>query len=297
MEKRAFASQLFFLHEQHDNISRQIEQDQRILPVVERAVARLRAAAAKHLVNETQFQSQIYTYAQLLSSHAQFLSNFSQVDAQMADILSRLSRYDNLLRHDISEIDQKIAAIDERLTDNARHQKNIVTAMSDGIVTALRVNVGQQVIAGAPLATLLPTGRQLEADLYVTSASIGFLYEGEPVLLRYASYPYQRFGLYRGQVSEITRAPVTLLEKNDEAFASLDEVRKDQHPNHGDVYRLRVVPEQQFVKAYGRLKPLEAGMVVEADIAIDTRPLYQWIFDPVISMRDSISVVSGGLYH
>lgn len=36
-------------------------------------------------------------------------------------------------------------------------------------------------------------------------------------------------------------------------------------------------------------------MEVDADIAIDSRRLYQWIFDPVISMRESIVAISGGL--
>lgn len=62
-----------------------------------------------------------------------------------------------------------------------------------------------------------------------------------------------------------------------------------------DIYRIRVKPDVPYVMAYGEKKPLEAGMAVEADIAIDSRRLYQWIFDPVISMRDSFMNVSGGI--
>ena len=52
---------------------------------------------------------------------------------------------------------------------------------------------------------MLPTGDALQANLYVDSSSIGFIREGAPVLLRYAAFPFQRFGLYQGRVKEITK--------------------------------------------------------------------------------------------
>ena len=136
-----------------------------------------------------------------------------------------------------------------------------------------------------------PADAPLQADLTVTSASLGFIQEGAPVLLRYAAYPYQRFGLYRGTVTEVTRAPVSVLEPG----ASQPDAGKAQ-PDAGPgtaLYRVTVMPRQRYVVAYGEQKPLEAGMEVEADIALDRRPLYQWMFDPLYRLQRGVNAVTG----
>ena len=97
---------------------------------------------------------------------------------------------------------------------------------------------------------------------------------------------------------EITRAPITESQPGKgQQSASGGQDKKDGNggSSGSDLYRIRVKPDLPYIMAYGEKKPLEAGMEVEADIAIDSRRLYQWIFDPVISMRDSIVAISGGL--
>lgn len=296
VEKQSMASQIGYLNQQHKHIGHQLENDARVLPVVEQAVRRMQNAQSQHLVTETQFQSQLYTYAQLLSSHAQFLQSYTDTEGKIADLTSKLLRYDNQLAHDLNEIDKQIADVDKQIAESNGHRNNIILAPDDGILSAVRVNLGQQVSAGTPLVTILPTGHTLEAELYVSSASIGFLREGEPVLLRYDAFPYQRFGLYRGTVSEITRAPVTAGEAGGQQAPSGGGGKKGQDQKPGsDIYRIRVRPDQQFVETYGQKSRLEPGMAVQADIAIDTRRLYQWMLDPVISMKEDFYAISGGL--
>jgi membrane fusion protein len=107
--------------------------------------------------------------------------------------------------------------------------------------------------------------------------------------MRYAAFPFQRFGLYRGVVTEVTRAPVRT---GDDDSASRDAEPKAK-PADG-LYRIMVDPELAYVEAYGERRPLEAGMKVEADIAIETRPLYRYIFDPLKQLQRSVGLVTGG---
>ncbi|NHN84959.1 HlyD family efflux transporter periplasmic adaptor subunit [Acetobacter musti] len=296
VEKQALVNQIRNLQQQHVLTGQQLVNDAKVLPVVEAAVKRMRDAQSAHLVTETQFQSQLYTYAQLLSSHAQFLQNYTDTEGKISDNTSKLMRYDRQTAHDINDLDRQIAQIDQQIDESESHREIVIEAPEDGILSAVRGNLGQQVSAGTPLVTLLPTGRALDAELYVTSASIGFVREGQPVLLRYAAFPYQRFGLARGRITEITRAPVTATEPGQTGQQGGNTSSKDQKSTSGsDMYRIRVRPDLPYVLAYGQKKPLQAGMEVEADIAIDSRRLYQWIFDPVTSMRDSVMAVSGGL--
>jgi membrane fusion protein len=63
------------------------------------------------------------------------------------------------------------------------------------------------------------------------------------------------------------------------------------------IYRVRVMPDQPYVMAYGKQKTLEAGMRVDADVALERRPLYRWLFDPLYHLQRSVSLVSNGGMH
>ena len=136
---------------------------------------------------------------------------------------------------------------------------------------------------------MLPSSGKLTAHFYVDSSAIGFVEKGEPVIMRYAAFPFQRFGLYRGVVTEVTRAPVGT---GDNESTAVDAEAKAK-PAEG-LYRIVVDPELAYVEAYGERRPLEAGMKVEADIAIETRPLYHYIFDPLKHLQRSVGLVTGG---
>jgi membrane fusion protein len=49
-------------------------------------------------------------------------------------------------------------------------------------------------------------------------------------------------------------------------------------------YRVTVVLDSQVVKAYGHDLPLQVGMIVDADIWLDRRKLYEWVLDPLYSV-------------
>ena len=77
---------------------------------------------------------------------------------------------------------------------------------SSGLVANRLVEPGQAVQAGQPLVSLLPEGSVLQAQLLVPSRAIGFIEEGDRVLLRYQAYPYQKFGHHVGRVVRISRS-------------------------------------------------------------------------------------------
>ena len=130
------------------------------------------------------------------------------------------------------------------------------------------------VTAGTPLATLIPADAELEAHLFSPSRSIGFVREGQDVLLRYLAYPYQKFGQHRASVVAISRNPMLAAELG---FTPIDGTREP-------LYRIKAALEAQAIRAYGRLEPLQPGMQVEADILLDRRRLIEWIFEPLLSL-------------
>ena len=49
-------------------------------------------------------------------------------------------------------------------------------------------------------------------------------------------------------------------------------------------YRVTVALDLQSVKAYGQDFALQAGMLLDANIWLDRRKLYQWLLDPLYSV-------------
>ncbi len=118
----------------------------------------------------------------------------------------------------------------------------------------------------------------MEVQLLADSRAIGFIKEGAPVLLRYTAFPYQKFGQYSGSVTNVSRVTLRQGEANADAMAA--QIKQSQAQ-----YRITVQPDSSNVIAYGKPEQLRAGMSVEAHLLLDTRPLYQWILEPLYSLR------------
>ena len=169
---------------------------------------------------------------------------------------------------------RSIATLQQDLAENDARRRVLVRAPQDGTVTAITAEPGQAAALHQPLASLLPAGSEMEAELFAPSRAAGFLEPGMQVLLRYQAYPYQKFGQARGRVREVS------------ASAIRPEELTPTHapPASEPMYRVRVALERQTVTAYGNDRPLAAGAAVDATVLLDRRRLYEWVLDPLYSL-------------
>lgn len=179
----------------------------------------------------------------------------------------------------LGEIDRNVSAIAQELAETEARRETVVAAPQDGVVTAVRGTLGGGVGADAPLMSIVPANSSLTAELFASSRAIGFVREGQSVLLRYQPFPYQKFGLYRGVVASVSRSAVSPAELPPQLAGLTGLIGADE-----PVYRIAVAPERQSVSAYGRAVPLQAGMRLEADIEIERRKLFEWLLDPLYAL-------------
>ncbi len=166
------------------------------------------------------------------------------------------------------------AAIDQERIERDLQYHAAIVAPSAGSIATVLVEPGQMVTPGTVLATLIPTGSTLEAHLYAPSRSIGFVHEGEEVLLRYLAYPHQKFGLHRATIVAVSRNPML---PGELGFTPIDGTREP-------VYRIKATLDSQAIRAYDHLERLQPGMQFEADIMLDRRRLIEWIFEPLLGL-------------
>ncbi|MFC3690910.1 HlyD family secretion protein [Chenggangzhangella methanolivorans] len=179
----------------------------------------------------------------------------------------------------LSEIRRQVAEADRAIAEAEAQRRIEIVAPEAGRVTGVVAHAGQAVPNGAPLLTIVPDSGTLQANLYAESSAIGFVREGDPVMLRYATFPYQKFGQHPGVVTAISRAAL----RSDEIDTGVPMPAELQ--GRGALYRLTVKPGSSDIEAYGKREQLQAGMQVEADIFLDTRPIWQWILNPLFSLR------------
>jgi membrane fusion protein len=149
----------------------------------------------------------------------------------------------------------------------------VIAAPATGTLTLVQADVGQSVDGQRPLAHVVPENATLVARLYVPSRSAGFVRPGTAVRLRYDAFPYQTFGQHAGTVEAVSRAAVGA-----EELGQARAVTSAAPETHVAV-TVRL-PAQQIAPGL----PLTAGLRLEADLLQETRPLYQWILEPLYGL-------------
>lgn len=284
-EKRSLADQIDNLESQSRQLEEQVSLQEKLVPPLKERVDVLAKAVGDGFARSADLQNQNYLYLQASSQLAQFRNSNLQLVGKLGELRATLATFDDKLARDLADMDRTAAQLEQQRAESEARRGIEVRAPEDGILTSIRVQAGQSVAAGATLLTLLPSDGRLQVNLFVESSAIGFIETGEPVMLRYAAFPYQRFGLYRGTVSEVTRAPLE----------ATDAPEPGGKAKSGDgIYRIIVRPDADSVLAYGERRRLEAGMRVEADIALEQRPLYRWLLDPLYRVQRSVGLVTQG---
>ena len=176
-------------------------------------------------------------------------------------------------RAQVEQVSRQLSELREGMSQVEARRETVIRAPMAGVVTNVAVNRGQSIAADAPLATVLPKGSGLHVELLVPTRAIGFVAKGQEVVLRYEAFPYERFGQYRGLITDIGRNVWTQGERIGPLSA--------KEP----VYRVDVALDRQSVAALGQEFPLRPGMLVNADLLLEKRTLLEWIFEPVLQLK------------
>ncbi|HTT12311.1 MAG TPA: HlyD family efflux transporter periplasmic adaptor subunit [Burkholderiaceae bacterium] len=195
------------------------------------------------------------------------------VERDLIAAKNELSSSQIKLSQQIGPLERKISEIEgTRLQDKARREVDIV-APFDGAVTNIAVARGDSLAADASIATVLPRGTGLRAQLLVPTRASGFIAPGNDVVMRYDAFPFQRFGQYHGKVDVVSRTVWSQGERVGPMVA--------REP----VYRVDVKLDRQTVMAGGQEMPLRPGMILSADILLEKRTVFEWVFEPVLELR------------
>jgi len=257
-----------------------IGEQRRRVSLSQKAVDRYKDLSSSGFVSQEQLQSQ---QEQLLDQN----SRLQSLQRERTTLHAELQRQRNeletlpLRQHTVlSQLDRMLNQTQQEFTESEARRTLRVLAPEAGVVTNILAEVGQVAEPNRPMLAIVPQRSVLEAQLYVPSQAMGFVREGQTVLLRYQSFPYQKFGQAKGVVSSIARTALSPAELAANGLALIPSLQVSNEP----VYRIHVQLEQQNIIAYGEQQPLQAGMVLEADILQERRRLYEWVLEPLYTI-------------
>lgn len=264
------------LQAEHNQIRREIDLQKKRVTVAESTLKKFRDLYQRQFVSQLHWQEKrddvLARQAALQSLERERLTLSRQLQGVNAEI--RGSQFEFARQR--AELDRAIAQLEQQITEHQARLSIVITAPAAGTVTSILLQKGQQATVQTPLASILPQDSELQAHLLVPSRAIGFISTGQTVSLRYQAFPFQRFGVHDGVVSEISR---TMIAPGEADFpVQLTE----------PAYRVVVRPAQQNLLAYEQQLPLQAGMLLDADIRLDRRSLLQWVFDPLYSLAGTL---------
>lgn len=173
-------------------------------------------------------------------------------------------------QQEISEMTSRLSALEQRVTQTQGQERYIITAPISGRLASLNAKEGQIANTQRALATILPADGKLEAELLVPSRAAGFVQEGQTVRLLYDAFPYQKFGSHSGIITNVSR---TVINPTDLPIT----------PNTRDpIFIITVTLDRQDIDANNDIYDLQSGMTLAADIILEDRKIWEWVFEPIL---------------
>jgi len=192
---------------------------------------------------------------------------------QLTETRYSLQQLPTVMAGKIQGLRSELAATQQRIAEIGGRRAYVIRAPAAGRVSMLQATVGQFADPRRLQMEIVPNDSVLQAELFVPTRAIGFVQAGQKVRILYEAFPYQQFGTYSGRVLKISQ---TILTKSD----TLGPIELKE-----PAYRITASLDRPDIDAYGTKIPLQADMLLRADIILERRSLISWLLDPLLSVR------------
>ena len=179
------------------------------------------------------------------------------------------------LRRELDQTGKHLAQLGYRIRKQRHRQAQLsLRAPHDGVIKQLATHaMGTVVQPGTVLASLVPDDNHLQAEIWLSNKDIGFVHEGQPVQLKVAAYPFQKYGLIEGRLSMLSADAQSRRETQSAGFPAA--------PDGSLRYRALVDFDRSGLQQDGQTYPLYAGMQVTGEIRLGTRRVADYLLSPI----------------
>ncbi|MGB0663228.1 MAG: HlyD family type I secretion periplasmic adaptor subunit [Pontibacterium sp.] len=247
----------------------QVKKLEAILPIIERRTESYQELKEKRVIAEQEFlrfeqQRLEYVHDLLAQRH------------QVSELEQGLQEIDARRRHMASEyLSQAMASLQDAerryagLTEE--HQKGLtqlshtqLTSPIDGVVEQLSVHtLGGVVTPAQELMKVVPFNQTLMVEAMVANKDVGFVEEGQRVVVKVDAFPFTKYGLLEGEITNLS----------DDAIA--DE-------QLGFIYKAQVALNATALPVNGKSVTITPGMTVMLEAQTGKRRVVEYFLAPLL---------------
>ena len=204
----------------------------------------------------------------VLSQNQQLLQSQSALTQAQNQSQTQTAETNSAFNNQIITAEKRIIELENNLVKAKQIlAQTTITAPVDGTVLSLTVKtIGGVVNAGQQLAQIVPEKAPLYIDAALDNQDIGFVKPGQRVVVKVATYPFQRYGYLEGVVENI----------------SPDAIQDDKK---GLIYKAKIKLNDEKSSKQNQLKLLP-GMSVSAEITTGQRRIIEFFLDPLMAKAD-----------
>ena len=247
------------------------------LALARQSLQRLESLASAQFIASAQVQAKTEEVLALQAAAQTVARERAALERERADLEGQLRALPLHAENAAGSIERDLALLSREAAEIDTDRRLVVRAPQAGTVSAVLAEPGQSVSPASALASLMPQGAALQAQLFAPSSAVGFVRPGQPVQLRFDAYAYQRYGHRPGRVVQVSRTPLGASELATLALpaAALAE----------PLFRITVALEDAPGAEALALAP---GMRLHADVLLERRRLVEWLFEPLIGLRSRL---------
>lgn len=252
-------------------LDRQIGDQRRIMDIIAKDLARASEVAARGFISKRDLDSRELS---LITGRKELY----QLQQQRSSKVAQIGEIERTIQQAGANADVQLAGtalsqsdLLERLVQSASLRGYSVTSPINGIVTALRIKLGESVIQGQQMFVIVPQNSSMQAELYLPTSAAAFVSPNQHVRIAVDAYPYDRYGTIDATVKSVSMTTVA-------------DDRPTGTTKAGRVYIVVATIAQPWFVVAGRRQKLIPGMSVNGRIVTERRTLAQWLLEPLLAL-------------
>lgn len=268
-DARALAAEAQDIDDELERLANRIRAQEQRIDRASRRLQDLQAAHASGAVSDRELLRQRDEVAALQQERDRLEQDRIRLGRERRTLGKNASRLEIDMQQSLSALSSEQSGLQQRISATEARRLQALLAPVDGTVATLGVAAGSTARRGQLLASILPAGHTLAADVFVPSRAIGLLRRGQRVRLLFDAFPHQHFGPGAGEISAI------------DGYVLLP---GDLPPTFGlreAAYRVRIALASEWMMLDGEAYALRPGMLLAAELILERRSVLEWLLAPL----------------
>lgn len=276
IERDSVATQLQGLEQERDALSRQMIEQQRRLTAARDKLKLLKAAARNGAATQWEVLRQEDERIVLKQAFGAMQQSEMALEREREELMARDRSLPVETERLISSLMSQRSQLLQEITEHESTRRVVLKSPISGRLASLEIHEGNAVLPNQLLATVLPENMTMVAEVFVPSSAIGFIKPGQRARLMYDAFPLQQFGTFAGKVQSVSEF-ILMPSEVPQTFLLREAT-----------FKVHIAIDSDIVVLKSGSAPLRPGMLLAAEIILESRSLLDWLLEPLrLRQRDA----------